>query len=149
MDKGIYCLVLKNFACTAKVGALGNIAFSAGWHCYIGSALGPGGLVRLDRHLKLAEQKDKKPKWHIDYLLTDPGFVVAYAVYAPTTEPLECRLAETLGEPGVKKFGCSDCRCPSHLLYRAREPKAEIVAAFTRLGLSPGIKTIKSRHATG
>jgi len=144
MDKGIYCLVLKNFACTAKVGALGNIAFSAGWHCYIGSALGPGGLVRLERHLKLAADKDKKPKWHIDYLLTSPQFAVAYAVSAPTTDPLECRLAETLaqGGAGVPRFGCSDCGCPSHLLYRAREPKKEIIAAFTRLGLDPRIQTI-------
>ena len=142
MDKGIYCLVLRNFACTARVGALGEIAFLAGWHCYIGSALGPGGLVRLERHLNLAAKKDKKPKWHIDYLLTDPRFSVAYAVYAPTTDPFECRLAENLGEPGVKKFGCSDCDCPSHLLYRPREPKAEIVSAFSKLGLSPGIKTI-------
>jgi len=149
MDKGIYCLVLKNFACTAKVGALGDIAFSAGWHCYIGSALGLGGLVRLERHLKLAAQKDKKPKWHIDYLLTDPRFVVAYAVSAPTTGKLECRLAETLGKPGVRKFGCSDCDCPSHLLYRPREPQQEILAAFSRLGLVPAIKTIKCPKTKG
>lgn len=144
MDKGIYCLVLKNPACTVRVGALGQIPFLSGWHCYIGSALGPGGLARLERHLKLAESKDKKPKWHIDYLLTDPRFAVAYAVSAPTTDPLECQLAAALAQngTGVPRFGCSDCDCPSHLLYRAREPKAEIVAAFSRIGLSPGIQTI-------
>ena len=74
MDKGIYCLVLKNPACTVRVGALGPVSFAAGWHCYIGSALGPGGLVRLERHLRLAAHRDRRPKWHIDYLLTDPRF---------------------------------------------------------------------------
>ncbi len=57
MDKGIYCLVLKNPACTVRVGALGPLPFAAGWHCYIGSALGPGGLVRLERHTRLAEHR--------------------------------------------------------------------------------------------
>jgi len=144
MDKGIYCLVLKNPVCTVRVGALGPLAFAAGWHCYIGSALGSGGLVRLERHLHLAEHRDKQPKWHIDYLLTDPRFRVAYAVSAPTIERLECRLAAALarGETGVEQFGCSDCTCPSHLLYRSRDPKDKIVSVFIGLGLTPGIKTI-------
>jgi len=144
MDKGIYCLVLENPACTVRVGALKEIPFAAGRHCYVGSALGPGGLVRLNRHLKLAADKDKKPKWHIDYLLTDRKFFVAYAISAPTTDPLECRLAEVLarGGAGVPRFGCCDCDCPSHLFYRARDPKAEIVSAFTGLGLAPVIQTI-------
>jgi Uri superfamily endonuclease len=144
MDKGIYCLVLKNPACTVRVGALGPLPFAAGWHGYIGSALGPGGLVRLERHFRLAEHRDKRPKWHIDYLLTDPRFTVAYAVSAPTEERLECRLAAALAhaETSVPGFGCSDCACPSHLLYRTRDPQQEIVAAFSGLGLFPGIKTI-------
>ena len=142
MDKGIYCLVLKNPACTMQVGALGPLSFAKGWHCYIGSALGPGGLVRLDRHLSLAEHRNKRPKWHIDYLLTDRRFAVAYAVSAPTTERLECRLAEALSEQGVPGFGCSDCDCPSHLLRWQRDPRERIRAAFTGLGLSPRIQTI-------
>ncbi len=142
MDKGIYCLVLKNPACTVWVGALGPLSFAKGWHCYVGSALGPGGLVRLERHLSLAEHRDKRPKWHIDYLLTDPRFAVAYAVSAPTTERLECRLAEALSGPEVPGFGCSDCDCPSHLLYRDEDPGQEIIAACAGLGLTSGIKTI-------
>ena len=144
MDKGIYCLVVKGPACTAKVGALGNIAFSAGWHCYVGSALGPGGLARLDRHLKLAAAKDRRPKWHIDYLLTSPQFAVAYAISAPTTGPLECRLAGTLARSmaGVPRFGCSDCDCPSHLFFSSDNPKAMVIAAFSGLGLSPRIQSI-------
>ncbi|MFY9750646.1 MAG: GIY-YIG nuclease family protein [Methanoregula sp.] len=151
MDKGIYCLVLKNPACTVRVGALGPVSFAAGWHCYIGSALGPGGLVRLERHFRLAEHRDRRPKWHIDYLLTDPRFRVAYAVSAPSTGRLECLLASALAPGGtaVDQFGCSDCDCPSHLLYRRRDPEDEIVAAFTGLGLTPGIKTIITPKGKG
>ena len=85
-----------------------------------------------------------RPKWHIDYLLSDPRFSVVYAVSAPTAERLECRLAAALarGGTGVDRFGCSDCNCPSHLLHWHRDPKNKIVAAFTCIGLSPGIKTI-------
>jgi Uri superfamily endonuclease len=151
MDKGIYCLVFKNPACTVRIGALGSLPFAAGWHCYTGSALGPGGLLRLERHLYLATHRDRRPTWHVDYLLTDPRFRVVYAVYAQTQERLECQLAAALarGGPGVEKFGCSDCNCPSHLLYWSREPQAEIVAAFAGLGLTPGIKTIITTKAKG
>lgn len=144
MDKGIYCLVLKNPACTVEVGALGPVPFVAGWHGYIGSALGPGGLARLERHLRFAEHRDRRPKWHIDYLLSDPRFSVAYAVSAPTAERFECRLAEALAKngAGVPRFGCSDCDCPSHLLCWQRDPRQKILAAFTGLGLSPRIQTI-------
>jgi len=144
MDKGIYCLVLKNPACILRVGALGILSFAAGWHCYVGSALGPGGLVRLERHLRIKGHQDQRPQWHIDYLLMDPRFGVAYAVSAPTTERLECRLAAILAREGtgVQKFGCSDCDCLSHLLFWNRDPRDTIVAAFSDLGLRSGIKTI-------
>ncbi|HVP95745.1 GIY-YIG nuclease family protein [Methanoregula sp.] len=151
MDKGIYCLVVKNPACTVEVGALGPLSFAAGWHGYVGSALGLGGLVRLERHLRLAELRDRQPKWHIDYLLSDPRFSVAYAVSAPTVEQLECLLAATLARDGtgVDRFGCSDCDCPSHLLHWRRDPKERIVTAFAGLGLVPGIKTIITPKGKG
>lgn len=142
MDKGIYCLVFKNPACTVRIGALGPVAFEKGWHCYIGSALGPGGLARLKRHCRLAAERDRPPKWHVDYLLTDARFTLAYAVSARTTDRLECRLAVALGSGGVFGFGCSDCTCPTHLLYRKRDPEQEIVSAFESLDLIPAIKTI-------
>jgi Uri superfamily endonuclease len=145
MDKGIYCLVFENPACTVKVGALGPTGFRDGWHIYTGSALGSGGLSRLGRHIALARDRNKKPKWHVDYLLLDDRFSLRYSVHAPTLERLECRLSGTLGEPGVPSFGCSDCRCPSHLLCRESDPYDEIAAAFSTLGLVPVTTTIMSR----
>jgi len=149
MDKGIYCLVFRNPACTAGIGALGSISFGAGFHIFTGSALGCGGLKRLERHCRLACGENKHPKWHVDYILADPRFELRYAVYAPTEERLECRLAGALGGAGVRYFGCSDCTCMAHLLYREDDPEREIVLAFERTGLVPTIKTIITPHAKG
>ena len=144
MDKGIYCLVFKNPACTARVGVLGEIAFRKGWHVYVGSGLGSGGLVRLERHVTLSREKDKTPKWHVDYLSTDRRFALRYTVHAVTEERFECRLADALGDPSIRGFGSSDCDCPSHLFYRTRDPKDEIERAFRALGLVPVTTTIKN-----
>jgi Uri superfamily endonuclease len=142
MDKGIYCIVFENPACTARVGALGEIAFCRGWHVYVGSALGSGGLKRLDRHIHLARERTGRPRWHVDYLLLNRKFSLSYAVYAPTPSPLECGVARALGGPSVRFFGCSDCSCRSHLFYRKRNPAKEITAAFQKLELVPVTRTI-------
>ncbi len=142
MDKGIYCLVFKNPDCTVRIGALGENTFQPGWHCYVGSALGSGGLKRLERHIILAAQRDKKPKWHVDYLLSSPLFSLVYAVSGVTNERLECGLADELGDGGVTGFGCSDCTCTSHLFYRQCDPEEEILSAFRLLKLEPVTKTI-------
>lgn len=41
-------------ATTVEVGALSRIAFEPGWDADTGSAFGPGGLGRVDRHRDLA-----------------------------------------------------------------------------------------------
>ncbi len=149
MDKGIYCIVFRNPACTAVVGALGTLEFPAGFHIYIGSALGSGGLKRLDRHCRLACGEIKRPKWHVDYILTDLRFPLVYVVSAQTTDHLECRLAGALGGAGVSGFGCSDCACSSHLLYRCQDPEEEILHAFRSLNLHPAIKTMITKEVKG
>jgi|WetSurMetagenome_2_1015567.scaffolds.fasta_scaffold41395_5 Uri superfamily endonuclease len=148
MHKGIYCLVFRNPGCTARIGARGPVVFRNGWHCYVGSALGSGGLSRLDRHIALAASRDKQPKWHVDYLLTDERFTLLYAVCALTTERFECDLARALGEPQVPSFGCSDCHCGSHLFFRPVNPAPEIARAIERLGLVPVTKTIMNRECS-
>src|SRR5512138_3437912 len=130
MDKGIYCLVFKNPSCTVRVGALGEIAFRRGWHIYVGSALGSGGLARLERHIALSRSKDRPPKWHVDWLSASPSFSLRLGVFAITEERLECRLVEALGGEHIPGFGCSDCGCGSHLFYRHANPLREIRGAF-------------------
>ena len=149
MDKGIYSLVFENPGCVVRVGALGEIAFQSGWHIYIGSALGSGGLKRLLRHISLASRHDRQPKWHVDYLLTSPFFSLDYTVHGVTSDRLECHLRDILNDNGVPAFGCSDCSCTSHLLYRQDDPRREILDAFRKLQLDPIIKTIINPQAIG
>jgi len=124
--KGTYALVLR-LECSEEisVGKLGTFTFPAGYYLYVGSALGPGGLeARLARHCR----RDKKLRWHIDYLLEHAQLVQVWSV--ASTDKLECLWAQTArGLPGaeipVHGFGSSDCRCPSHLIYLARKPSHE------------------------
>jgi len=137
-EKGIYCLILKTGGAVLPVGALGEMQFPAGWYIYVGSALGPGGLARVNRHIRVyREACDHRPRWHIDRLLTDSRFVLTAAVCGETTARLECTLARSLGGDGVRGFGCSDCRCTTHLLYRDDDPQAECCRALTACGCRP------------
>jgi Uri superfamily endonuclease len=149
MDKGIYCLIFRNPGCMVTIGALGEIRFRRGWHLYVGSALGSGGLARLGRHIALAEVKDKRPKWHVDYLLTSIQFALQYTIDAKTTEPLECGLAQAIGGESVPGFGCSDCDCTSHLFFRRRDPVAGVEDAFRAIGLVPATTIMSREHRKG
>jgi Uri superfamily endonuclease len=142
MDKGIYCLVLRNPASTVHVGALGALAFAAGFHVYAGSAQGSGGLHRVRRHMLLAQNRDRRPKWHIDYLLTSDNFHLISVICASTEQKLECRLAKTLPGSPVPQFGCSDCSCRSHLFFTLDDPRDKILVAFRGLRLIPAITTL-------
>lgn len=111
--KGIYALIIflsKNK--TIKIGSLGNINFKKGKYVYIGSA--QNNLEkRIERHLS----KTKKFHWHIDYLLQDPNTKIIKVIKKQAPKLQECKTARFLSktqEP-IKKFGCSDCNCKSHL----------------------------------
>ncbi|MDT7893701.1 MAG: GIY-YIG nuclease family protein [Armatimonadota bacterium] len=116
MIKGVYQLHLRlDKPKRIRVGKLGIFTFPAGRYIYTGSAM--NGLIgRLRRHLK----KRKKLHWHIDYLLRHAKIETIFVL--ETGERVECQLNSlTLSLPNakviVKGFGCSDCRCPSHLVY--------------------------------
>lgn len=103
-----------------KAGKLGSSVFRKGFYVYTGSALNCLE-ARLSRHFR----KDKNMHWHIDYLLeyariTD---VIAYI----TNRRLECQINLAIlnlkaCKGIVPRFGSSDCKCPSHLLYFADKP---------------------------
>jgi Uri superfamily endonuclease len=114
---GTYALTMK-LAKSAEitVGKLGTFTFHPGYYIYTGSAFGPGGLqARVGRHL----QKNKKLKWHIDYLreymeITD----IQFAEFAKNQEcEWSAKFAENGGVFPAKGLGSSDCRCFSHLIY--------------------------------
>ena len=51
---------------TISTGSLKSVHFHRGYYAYVGSAMG-GFKARLNHHLK----GNKKPHWHIDYLLQE------------------------------------------------------------------------------
>jgi len=120
---GTYVLILNLVrSTTITVGQLGRFDFSSGWYAYVGSARGPGGLAaRVSHHLR----SPKPLRWHVDYLRAHARPVAAW--YTIGTQERECAWARALAElPGacapVPRFGASDCRCPTHLLYFAAPP---------------------------
>ena len=123
--RGTYILLVDLGAdARIRVGALGEFLFGAGTYCYVGSAM--GGLdQRLSRHLT----RDKKERWHIDYLVSEAADVRAYESF-PDHVP-ECRLAsmaEECGmEPVAEGFGCSDCHCRTHLFRADPESTARLI----------------------
>ena len=109
-----------------RVGGLGTVDFSSGCYAYVGSAMG-GFKSRLSRYLR----NDKKPHWHIDYLLNNEEVELTSIYTIESGEQLECRIAKRVARHGtpVPRFGCSDCKCASHLF------KVDDLDFITEIGL--------------
>ncbi len=135
MEPGIYVLVLCGGEKAVEVGSLGTITFAGGWYCYVGSALGPGGLTRAARHIRVAESGNCRPRWHIDYLLTSPSFRLVQVWCAKTEKRLECHLVREMNLQVIPGFGSSDCACSGHLFYSPSEPGDSVKQAFSRVSL--------------
>jgi Uri superfamily endonuclease len=132
--KGIYFLILKlNNNIDLAIGKLGTFHFNSGYYYYIGSALGTGGFKRVTRHFNVASGKNITRKWHIDYLL--PHSEVICALLFPTGEALECKVAGTMEKFSeiISCFGCSDCRCETHLFLSDMNINNNIIRTVTRL----------------
>jgi len=143
MHKGIYCLVLSTPGVRIRVGALGELFFQSGWYVYVGSALGPGGLSRALRHIRFSRSPGA-PRWHIDYLLASPAFVLGTVICARTTERTECLLTGALRGRIIPGFGCSDCSCASHLFHYASDPVPSTREVCRSIGLLPFITRLNT-----
>lgn len=123
---GTYALILR---CTSQasvaVGRRGDICLQPGFYVYIGSAFGPGGVqARVFRHCR----SNTRRHWHIDYIREFVHPIGAW--YSHQAQHLEHDWATIMAEmPDVKAiagFGCTDCRCHSHLF------RSELAPDFTR-----------------
>jgi len=143
-NPGTYLVVLKNSqAKTIRIGKLAQLDIRKGYYVYIGSALGPGGVIaRLRHHSKICT----KPHWHLDYLRAETEFYQAYAQYS--VERKECEWAAALAGSAVvsepmKGFGSSDCQCGSHLFYSSSYAKVvrtiSLIGAIQRVNLDADI----------
>ncbi|USZ68387.1 GIY-YIG nuclease family protein [Halorussus salilacus] len=127
--KGTYTLLIAlDEAATVEFGAAGERDLAAGWYAYTGTAFGPGGFARIERHRELAAGERDARHWHVDYLLGYPASRVAGVVKSVGVDA-ECAVSRRLDTDGdldaetVAGLGASDCECDSHLRYaRERDP---------------------------
>ena len=140
MLKGLYCLEIYNSLLqTIKVGKKYNIYFNKGYYFYIGSALN-GIEGRVLRHLR----NDKEFFWHIDYFLSNKNVTIKKIYYLIISNCLtyknnsykkylrkECEVAQNIKSftYPIKRFGCSDCSCCSHLFFDINN-KVKIIEDF-------------------
>lgn len=119
-NSGAYVLILElTDVITLTIGALGEYEFKSGYYAYVGSALGSNGFNRVLRHIRVSEGSNQTRKWHIDYLSSVSKIIEVHKVF--TLERIECTFStaifNNLGMSSMKGFGCSDCKCRSHLYY--------------------------------
>lgn len=123
--KGTYILIIScSKDSTIIIGKHRKVRIcKEGTYIYVGSAFGPGGLYRrILRHLKY---RDKKKFWHIDYLLNNQtGCSITHIIVIPKIK-IEHQLASELYNHvgrGVIGFGCSECKCKTHLIVYEKKP---------------------------
>jgi len=131
LGQGTYILILRlSRNKEIRIGRLGRHHFPKGFYAYVGSALGPGGLAaRIKHHLRKAD----RPRWHVDYLRDE---ALPQEVWAREQKiRLEHRWATALQQVRgasipLSGFGCSDCRCQTHLFHFVKRPS---IHAFKKL----------------
>jgi len=120
-DSGLYQLVIRlERKRVIDVGHLGHFVFPSGYYVYTGSAK-RGLESRIARHLR----KEKRLRWHIDYLLGQARIVEVKRYQSGRRS--ECELNRRIGALPDSKivapgFGSSDCRCPTHLFHFRKKP---------------------------
>ncbi len=146
-EPGTYALILKNNSTiTAQIGRYGKMNFRPGYYLYVGSAFGPGGVkARVCRHFR----RIKRKHWHIDYLRE---FMEPLCVWhTHDTKRLEHQWANLLGDTAgvfpVPGFGCSDCKCASHLFHTSQTPNVHLFAGLVgcKVEMSSVSKQTKNR----
>ena len=131
--KGSYVLLIQlPEEQTITIGSLKAIHFLCGYYAYVGSAMG-GLKARLNHHL----QSNKKPHWHIDYLLQKAA--INNIITCETEDRVECTVAQALSHQfdAIPGFGSSDCKCHSHLFFATEEKqmKSRIISNINLLGI--------------
>ncbi len=118
MNSGAYQLLIEvKKDVKINIGALGELPFDKGFYVYTGSAM-KGLEARVARH----RRKDKKLRWHIDYLLNHRSAKIIDVKLFRSNDRRECSLNQQVislsgSEVPAAGFGSSDCRiCSAHLV---------------------------------
>ena len=133
--KGSYVLLIElPEEQTSTIGSLQKIYFPDVYYAYVGSAMGEFK-SRLNHHF----QGNKKPRWHIDYLLQKAS--IRSIIICETKDRVECTIAQALSHQfdSIPGFGSSDCRCHSHLFFATDEKqlKLTIITVLNSLDIQP------------
>ena len=121
-EPGTYALILRSRSnAKVQIGRWRQIDLAPGYYIYVSSAFGSGGVqARVLRHCR----KAKPHHWHIDYLREFLNPVGAW--YSHDTACLEHLWAQVFcdmrGVSSIQGFGCSDCKCYSHLFQASTAP---------------------------
>ncbi|MFB6109287.1 MAG: DUF123 domain-containing protein [Halodesulfurarchaeum sp.] len=120
MAPGTYTILLAlDQPTTITFGAAGERDLDAGYYAYTGSAFGPGGLSRVERHRRVHEGANDTRHWHVDYLLGADAVAWEGAWKTPNADR-ECAIAGSLAGAPIPGIGATDCGCSSHLRYSSR-----------------------------
>ncbi|MCK4635098.1 MAG: GIY-YIG nuclease family protein [Candidatus Aenigmarchaeota archaeon] len=134
--KGAYILLIENRKDSKiRIGTLGKLFFQKGLYAYVGSAMN-GLEARINRHLRA----EKKTHWHIDYFLKNKNVKIKQVYYKESSRKEECNIAKKISEYGksVKGFGCSDCKCESHL-FRIKNFNPRTWASWKAISVKAGV----------
>ena len=119
--RGTYTLLL---ACKRpfklRIGKLGQTKVEKGYYLYTGSALGTGA-VSLEQRIARHRRRNKRMKWHVDYLTACREIAVITVICLEGNKRLECQINQEIlsrldGKPIIRRAGASDCKCSGHLL---------------------------------
>jgi len=120
--KGTYAVLFRcDVVARIKLGCAGLHTLRPGWHVYIGSAFGGGGVgARVGRYLR----RNAKVKWQIDRM--KPYLTPHEIWYTLDVEKRECLWAQAmLDMPRVSYLshvGSTDCDCKAHLFVFDKFP---------------------------
>jgi len=130
--KGVYTLILF----LKKEKKIYKWSLRPGYYYYTGSALN-----NLEARVKRHFRREKKRKWHIDFLTTDNDVELIGAICAETNVKMECKVNQAISKLGevIVGFGSSDCKlkCRGHLFRTEELKRSEILMEYRRLGLDP------------
>jgi Uri superfamily endonuclease len=125
-EPGTYALILEcAVRAELRIGRRLRMETEPGYYVYVGSAFGPGGVrARVFRHFK----KEKAKRWHIDFLRESVTFREVWYSHAPEhLEHVWARIFHDMaGVLPVERFGCTDCKCRSHLFRTPEHPDLDV-----------------------
>lgn len=102
-----------------RVGALDAIPFEPGWYYYAGRAK-RNLRQRVERHLR----RDKKNRWHIDYLRAATSVQRVWITHSLAEEEIARAFTDSPHFAAITGFGAGDSSLPSHLFHAKRKVEA-------------------------